>query len=206
MSFVLPSVFTRLLPLLTSLGLVSVLSGPGSAHAAESAPEPPSASSAGAATALVAPAISCLGQTFLLAQSSGTPLVETHEYTREGETLRNWSQLVTVQRLTLARTTTAAEFVAFSQQRLGREGGTTVLTQPSGPRTGLFTAHFPQTADQEEQVVVCLVLAPPTAPAHLDIIQYAAKPTRLTPEQLEIQLRAWRGRLQSQAQQAEKAR
>lgn len=195
--------FSPKIRLVAALFPAAFLSVPSPSFAAAS--ESPVPSRPETETSLVAPSLACMGQNFQLAQSYGNSEVETHEYVLEGESLRDWSQLVTVQRLTTPSASRPGDFVAFSSQRLTREGGTTVLTQPSGKRTSLFTAHFNKSPDHDEQVVVCLVFSSPADPTRLQILQYAAKPARLTPPQLESQLRAWRERLQSQAQLMEKS-
>lgn len=162
------------------------------------------ASVASAEKGIVAPIVGLQGQSFHLAQSCGAAEIETHEYTLEGESLKDWSQLVTVQRLNCRQQTLPKDFITYSKERLARDPSQAAfLTQPAGKRSGLFTVHFRKTEEQEEQIVVCLVLQAPSDPQRLQILQYAAKPGRLSPPLLEAQLRAWKERFQAQASQLE---
>jgi hypothetical protein len=145
--------------------------------------------------------ISHLGQSFSLAQRSTRAGVETDEYLLSGETLAAWSQLVSVQRVSLPRRISSEELLSFiklKQQKAG-EGAVTVLLQ--GKNACVFSTRFVETAGCEEQVMVALALSNPKDPSGLFVLHYAYKPKRLEDSLAQEQLRGWKEKFTQQALQ-----
>jgi hypothetical protein len=140
------------------------------------------------------------GQTFELASSSALKNVETDEYVLAGEKLAEWTQLVTVQRLTLGKPTTADEFVAYFQKRLESEAGATLEILKQAKPASVFVVRFPKSERNDEQVMLCLAFGDPDKSAVLNIIQYAIKPTRASVTLAEMRIKSWRNKLVHQAE------
>lgn len=141
------------------------------------------------------------GQVFSLASSTAIRNVATDEYTVAGEKIAAWTQLVTVQRLTLSQATDADAFVAYFKQRIADDGATLDVLSP-GRTASVFSVRFPKSERNEEQVMVCLVMADPAEPCRLHIVQYAIKPLRFPIETTAARLKSWRDKFVAQAHAA----
>lgn len=167
---------------------------------AQDNPAPMPAHEAGVTTAVLPDetrAISHNGQTFLLASSTKGPNVETEEYLLRGEKLAEWSQLLTMQRLTLENPSTPDEFAAYFQKRVNQEGGARLELIQQSKAAAVFAVHFAKSEQNEEQVMVCLVLA--DKGGSLNLVQFAIKPARLMPEVVAAQLKSWKTKFTQQA-------
>lgn len=182
-----------------SICLVAALTARSEETPALSAPPTTETATNGPTSAADRKTIEHAGQTFELATSSARENVATDEYVLTGEKITQWSQLVTVQRLTLAKTTAADEFLAYFQKRLQAEEGSTAEVLKQSPKVSVFAVRFPKSERNDEQVMICLVLADPEQSNVLNIVQYALKPSRVPAQLAERQLRAWRDRFVAQA-------
>lgn len=142
------------------------------------------------------------GQTFELATSTTGKNVRTDEYVVAGEQIADWTQLVTVQRLTIGRPTATSEFLAYFRTRVESESGATLDVLREGKAASVFAARFPKSARNDEQVMICLAFADAADPATLDIVQYAIKPTRVPVALVERRIKSWRDKFLRQAQAA----
>lgn len=142
------------------------------------------------------------GQSFALAQSSVAANVETDEYILAGEKLATWTQLVTVQRLTLVRSAAADEFLTYFGKKVAADGGSFEILSRGRPAS-IFAVRFPRTSDYDEQVMVCLALSNVAKPTELNIVQYAIKPGAMPEGTAESHLKSWRDRFVRQAKAAE---
>lgn len=131
------------------------------------------------------------GQTFELANSTSGKNVETDEYVVAGEKVADWTQLITVQRLALSQPTRIDEFLAYFKKRVSSEGASLDALKETRS-AGVFAVRFPASERNEEQVMICLAFVEPTAPAVLNIVQYAIKPTRVPVAVVEMRVRSWR--------------
>ena len=144
------------------------------------------------------PSIQHAGQTFTFARTSGGRGVDTDEYTLADEKLSDWTQLVTVQRLTIAQASSAGAFVTFFQKRVAEEGASfDVLTQDA--KAAVFAVRFPASNANEEQVMICLAFSEPAAGARLNVLQFAIKPSRCPVALATQQIKAWKDRFLEQA-------
>lgn len=148
-----------------------------------------------------APTIEHDGQPFQLANRTATKNAETDEYVVAGETLANWTQLLTVQRLTLARAATPEEFLAYFQKRVTADGASFDVVKQS-PTATVFAVRFPASDKNDEQVMICLAVLAPDAPARLNVVQYAIKPLRAPVAVVEMRLRSWKDTFLRQAEAA----
>lgn len=139
------------------------------------------------------------GQTFTLANSARNESVETDEYAVSGEKISNWTQLVTVQRLTLAKPTDTEAFVAFFKQRVGDDGASLDVLSHSKVAS-VFAVRFPKSEQNDEQVMICLAFLETAKPAALNIVQYAIKPTRCPLDVTTTRIKRWRDRFVAQAE------
>jgi hypothetical protein len=140
------------------------------------------------------------GQTFELANSTTAKNVETDEYVVAGEKIADWSQVVTVQRLTMAQPTPSDEFLAYFQKRLNGEDGANLEILRQAKRASIFTVRFPKSEQNEEQIMICLAFADPAKPSVLNIVQYALKPSRVSANLAEMRMKSWRDKFLTQAQ------
>jgi hypothetical protein len=140
------------------------------------------------------------GQTFKLASSATGKNVETDEYVQAGETLADWTQLLTVQRMTLAKATPTDEFVAYFQKRIQAESGATLQILKQSKAVSVFAVRFPKSDGNDEQVMICLALTDPAKTGVLNIVQYAIKPTRLSVDLVEMRIKSWRDRFLHQSE------
>lgn len=140
------------------------------------------------------------GETFELAHTTSSKNVDTDEYVVAGETIADWTQLLTVQRLTLAKPTATDEFLAYFQKRVQSEDGASLDILKQSKLASVFAVRFPKSDRNEEQVMICLAFSEPTNAAVLNIVQYAIKPTRSSVDLVEMRIRSWRDKFVHQAQ------
>ncbi len=138
------------------------------------------------------------GQAFELASSTVGKNVETDEYVLAGEKIAKWTQLLTVQRLALAKPAAADEFLAYFRKRVGEDKATLDMLM-DGRTASVFAVRFPKTEQNEEQVMICLAFVDSLNPARLNIVQYAIKPTRTPVAEVERHITSWRDKFVEQA-------
>lgn len=131
------------------------------------------------------------GQVFELASSLAGANVETHEYVPVGETLATWTQLVTVQRLTLPGPRTTDEFLAYFEKRVREDGASWEVLRRTASAS-VFVVRFPASDRNEEQVMICLGMLDPAKATLVNIVQYAIKPQRVPVAAVESRLKSWR--------------
>ena len=139
------------------------------------------------------------GQIFELANSTIGQNVQTDEYILAGEKLADWTQLITVQRLSVAKTATAEGFVTYFRQKVESDGASLdVLTHNKA--ACVFAVRFPKSDRNDEQVMICLAFTDPTNAGTLNIVQYAIKPLRSPVSTTAAHIKSWRDRFLRQAQ------
>jgi uncharacterized protein YmfQ (DUF2313 family) len=141
------------------------------------------------------------GQTFELVRSTADQAVRTDEYVVAGEKIADWTQLVTVQRLTRAMPARIDAFLAYFRKRVTEDGATFEVLKEA-KTAGVFVVRFPKSERNEEQVMICLALAGGDTIPHMDIVQYAIKPTRLPVDVVEMRIRSWKDQFLAQAKGA----
>jgi hypothetical protein len=139
------------------------------------------------------------GQTFELVNSLKEERVETDEYVIVGEKLGEWTQLLTVQRLTVEKPATAEEFAAYFQKKVQQEGGASLQVIHQARAAAVFAARFPKSDSNEEQIIECLAFCDPKKPNVISLIQYAVKPHRIAQDVVELQLKSWQAKFVQQA-------
>ncbi|HVU35291.1 MAG TPA: hypothetical protein VHE61_17780 [Opitutaceae bacterium] len=132
------------------------------------------------------------GQTFALANRAASPNVETDEYVADGETLGNWTQLLTVQRIALPKPATAAEFATYFQTRIRDEKGASFDIVKSGRTASVFAVRFPKSERNDEQVMICLAFPDEAKPTRFNVVQFALKPSRIPLNAAEVRIKSWR--------------
>ena len=139
------------------------------------------------------------GQTFELANSTNGENIATEEYVLSGEKLATWTQLVTVQRITLAKPSSPDEFATYFQKKISQENGARLDLLQQGRTACVFSTYFAKSDQNEEQMMVCLVFSEVKTPQVLNLIQYAIKPNQLAQSVVEMQLKAWKTQFSQQA-------
>jgi hypothetical protein len=139
------------------------------------------------------------GQIFELATSTTRNNVATDEYVIGGEKIAEWTQLVTVQRLTLAKATATDEFLAYFQKRVQAEAGSSLEILKQAKAASVFAVRFPRSERNDEQVMICLAFVDSAEPTVLNIVQYALKPSRVPIDVAEPRIRSWRDKFITQA-------
>lgn len=139
------------------------------------------------------------GERFELANRSALRNVETDEYVLAGEKIGRWTQLVTVQRLTLPKPCAADRFVGYFQSRVRRENGTSLEVLREGAAASVFHVRFAASDRNAEQEMICLAFVDRQRPSRLNIVQFAIKPAGLAPAVLRARVRSWRERFLQQA-------
>jgi len=152
-----------------------------------------------AAPAPEAKRITLNGQTFELANSTNGENIATEEYVLSGEKLATWTQLVTVQRITLAKPSSPDEFAAYFQKKISQESGARLDLLQQGRAACVFSTYFAKSDQNDEQMMVCLVFSEVKTPQVLNLIQYAIKPNQLAQSVVEMQLKAWKAQFSQQA-------
>lgn len=145
------------------------------------------------------------GTTFELANSTASAAAETDEYVAQGEKLTDWTQLVTVQRLKLAKPQSAEEFVTYFQRKLQAEDGASLDVLHQGKSVCVFVVRFPQSDRNEEQMMICLAFVDSAESARLNVVQFAVKPARIAAPLVESRLKSWRDQFLRQAETLTKA-
>ena len=139
------------------------------------------------------------GQTFELANSTNGENIATEEYVLSGEKLAAWTQLVTVQRITLAKPSSPDEFATYFQKRISQESGARLDFLQQGRAACVFSTYFAKSDQNDEQMMVCLVFSEVKTPQVLNLVQYAIKPNQLAQSVVELQLKAWKAQFSQQA-------
>jgi hypothetical protein len=146
------------------------------------------------------------GQVFELANSTSRNNVATDEYVVAGEKITEWTQLITVQRLTLAKPTRTDEFLAYFRKQMQAEDGSSLEILKQGELASVFAVRFPKSVRNDEQVMICLAFTDSANAAVLNIVQYALKPTRVSIDLAEMRIRSWRDKFVAQAVELTKPR
>jgi hypothetical protein len=146
------------------------------------------------------------GQLFELANSTSRNHVATDEYIVAGEKITEWTQLITVQRLTLAKPTRTDEFLAYFRKQMQTEVGSSLEILKQTDAASVFAVRFPKSDRNDEQVMICLAFTDSGNAAVLNIVQYALKPTRVSVDLAEMRIRSWRDKFLAQAGQLTKPR
>lgn len=184
-----------------ALLIATALVAPGAEPAAPSPLTEPPAQASDASDEATRRTVEHDGQTFELTRSTADQAVRTDEYVVAGEKIADWTQLVTVQRLTRAMPARIDAFLAYFRKRVTEDGATFEVLKEA-KTAGVFVVRFPKSERNEEQVMICLALAGGSSTPHLDIVQYAIKPTRLPVEVVEMRIRSWRDQFLAQAKGA----
>jgi len=182
---------------------------PASSPVTANPPPQPAASAAGGSsgeTGAVPPpeqrrTVELYGMKYVLMGSSRNDSVETEEYVLENESASNWTQLLTYQRITLPEPTAADKYVMQLKRHMEQTAHAPRFKPvQQGREAALFGVHYPPTDTQPEQFGLALVTVPDSRrPNELHLIQYSAKPEKLNPAELDLQVRRWQARFQSQA-------
>jgi hypothetical protein len=146
------------------------------------------------------------GQVFELANSTSRNNAATDEYIVAGEKITDWTQLITVQRLTLAKPTRTDEFLAYFRKQMQTEDGSSLEILKQAEAASVFAVRFPKSDRNDEQVMICLAFTDGGNAAVLNIVQYALKPTRVSVDLAEMRIRSWRDKFLAQAGELTKPR
>ncbi len=134
--------------------------------------------------------------------------IETNEFTRPGETLLNWRQLVTHQQVTTQATLEQMSFRADAyalhiQAQLKRDA----VAQPtywemlySGKEAAVFAVRFGPRDDYPAQQMVALVMA--AGPNTIHVLQWAVKEDPRNPGEYLTALESWKELFNRQARAA----
>lgn len=136
------------------------------------------------------------GQAFELAQHQENGDLETDEYLPVGETLADWSQLVTVQRL--RRPTSVQEAAEFIKTSFEKEFSAEVRQLEHSSRHVLLIASVPAQKSTCAHKVLCLVSASLAANASLVVVQFAQRQDSPSSAS-DVILNSWRERLSALA-------
>lgn len=194
------SLYLRLiLPAVVFLGLRA-----NAETAATESTTPPSAESAEPATRAAATETRVLrhdGLTFLLSRSTKHDSTETEEYFLQGESQESWSQMITYQRVTLPEPVGADAYVNWMKKRFEQNtGGPRLKVVQQGKTAAIFGVQYPKMEKTEPQFGLALAMVPDLRrPNELHIIQYVINPSRVSLADMELQVKRWQARFQSQA-------
>lgn len=141
------------------------------------------------------------GLTFLLGSSERTDSVSTEVYRLQGESAESWTQLLVYQRISLPLPLTTERYLAWLQQQLASRASPPKLrVLQQGKATSLFALHYPPHGGASEQVSLALLtIADPRRPNELHLVQFVLNPGRVNVDEMELHLRRWQARFQSQA-------
>lgn len=141
------------------------------------------------------------GLTFVLARSSRSESTETEEYFIQGESAESWSQMITYQRLVLPDPIATDHYVIWLKKHFDQTpGGPRLKLVQQGKAASIFGVQYPKSEKSGEQFELVLVtVADPRRPNELHLIQYAINPDRVSLEEMELQVKRWQTRFQSQA-------
>ncbi|MFA5264386.1 MAG: hypothetical protein WC378_11210 [Opitutaceae bacterium] len=145
------------------------------------------------------PEIAHLGQVFILAQHREDKTVETDEYLPKGETLGDWSQLLTVQRLRLPRASSPDEMIAHLSKRVSKDPGSRFLVVRQGRHASVFSASLPPVDGAREQRLVGIVCMDTSKPGVMDVLQFALAPSRVDAGVADMILDSWKLKFVKQA-------
>ncbi len=149
--------------------------------------------------------ISHLGQTFVLARHQEDRSVETDEYLPNGETLGNWSQLLTVQRLRLSRDSSPGELIAHLEKRIASDRRSSLETVRQGRNAAVLSARLPGSGEIGEQWLIGIIYMDTVGGGSMNVLQFALVPDRLDEGKAEMTLDAWRQKFLRQADIRNKA-
>lgn len=141
------------------------------------------------------------GLTFTLARSSRMDTVEIEEYFLEGENAETWSQMIAYQRIALPEPVGADQYVGWLKRQLEqRGGGPRMRIVQQGKSAAIFGVQYDRTENAAEQFGLALAtIADPRRPNELHLIQYLVSPSRMSVEDMEVRVKRWQARFQSQA-------
>lgn len=141
------------------------------------------------------------GLTFILTRSVRHDSTETEEYFLQGESAESWSQMITYQRLILAESLTAAEYVTWLKKHFDQvERAPRLKVVQQSKAAAIFGVHYAKTDTAGEQFGLALVtMADPRRPNELHLVQYVINIDRVPLEQMELQVKRWQALFQSQA-------
>jgi hypothetical protein len=141
------------------------------------------------------------GHVYVLVLSNATEEVDTEEYVMEGETLDQWTQLISYQRVRLPSAIGADQYVASLQHYFDQNKSAAhskVVQQ--GKTATVFGVQYDKTTDQDLQLTIALAFFPSAKdPTLLHLIQFTLKPAKVTAAEIENLIRSWQGRFQSEA-------
>ena len=141
------------------------------------------------------------GSVFVLSRSTQEHGVQTEEYLLQGDTREEWTQLLTYQRIATAEPMGADQYVGLLMRHLGEAVSAPrfrVLQQ--GRDAAIFGVHYPAAVRSEEQFGVALVTVPDARrPSEIHVIQFAVSPQRVPPGELDLLVKRWQARFQTQA-------
>lgn len=145
------------------------------------------------------PCISHRDQVFNLTRHQENGDLETDEYLLPGESLADWSQLITVQRL---RRPVALEAAAkFIQTSFEKEFSATVSSLGQSNHHRLLQANIPEQTTTQQHRVLCLLSDGLQENASLVVIQFALRPSTGSPAAQDALFISWRDRLTELARQ-----
>lgn len=141
------------------------------------------------------------GMTFVLLRSSRQDNVETEEYFLEHESPENWSQMLTYQRVLMPEPLGADQYTTWLKRRFEESAaGPRLRTVQQGKLASIFGVQYPKTPKAEEEFCLALVTSPDAGrPNELHVVQFAINLARLPVEEMELQVKRWQARFQSQA-------
>lgn len=147
------------------------------------------------------PTIQQDGLTFVLAHSTRSDSVETEEYFLEKESPESWSQMLTYQRVMLPEPLASDHYVSWLKQHLEQSpGGPRLRIVQQGKNASIFGIHYGKTANAGEQFGLALITtADPRRPNELHLIQYTINTGRIPVNEMEVLVKRWQARFQSQA-------
>lgn len=141
------------------------------------------------------------GLTFVLARSTRHDSTETEEYFLQGESQESWSQMITYQRVTLPEPLGTDAYISWMKKRFEQNpGGPRLKVVQQGKTASIFGVQYPKTEKTDPQFGLALAMvADPRRPNELHIIQYVINPARVSLADMELQVKRWQTRFQSQA-------
>ena len=141
------------------------------------------------------------GLTFTLARSARADTVETEEYFLEGENAETWSQMIAYQRVALPEPVGADQYVGWLKRQLEQHGSSPrVRILQQGKSAAIFGVQYDRSENAAEQFGLALAtIADPRRPNELHLIQYLVSPSRMSIEDMEVRVKRWQARFQSQA-------
>lgn len=141
------------------------------------------------------------GSKYVLVGSSRTDSVETEEYVQEGQTKDNWTQMLTYQRVVRPEPAAADSYAVALKRHLEQiPNAPRVRSVQQSKMAAILGAHYPEIQGRPEQFSLALVIVPDSRrPNEVHVVQYVAKPQLVPPSDLELEVKRWQARFQSQA-------